>query len=290
MNATVRSALQAATSALNGAKSHGPKTRDGKASSSLNALRHGLSASNLLLPGEDAAEYEQHLDGYFSSFAPTTLPEAHVVVQVADLAWKLKRLSKLEDGRVLALLEEALEGTDAFGLVTSTRRALEALSGLVAVVDARPTVPKDPELTETLLRGLDGTLALLREVPGLPDAVLQPLSLALQEVRDTRQEGCLEQAAYEHLGNMAKVARGALAEKLDQEQAALGLVRERLAAEMLLLEDVAIKKLERHRKLLESSMQRQLDLLGQVRSQVASARPEHQAEAKELRVRLRVVK
>ena len=290
MNATVRSALQAATSALNGAKSHGPKTREGKATSSLNALRHGLSANSLLLPGEDAAEYEQHFDGYFSSFAPTTLPEAHIVVQVADLAWKLKRLSKLEGGRVLALLEETLEGTDAFGLVTSTRRALEALSGFVAVVDARPTVPKEPELTEALLRGLEGTLALLREVPGLPEAVLQPLSLALQDARDTRQEGRLEQAAYEHLGNMAKVARGALAAKLDQEQAALGLVRERLAAEVLLLEDVDIKKLERHRKLLESSMQRQLDLLGQVRANVSSATSQAQAEARELRVKLRLVR
>jgi hypothetical protein len=115
--------------------------------------------------------------------------------------------------------------------------------------------PKEPELTEALLRGLEGTLALLREVPGLPEAVLQPLSLALQEARDTRQEELLEQIAYEHLGNMGKLARGALAAKLDQEQAALGLVRERLAAEVLLLGDVDLKKLERHRKLLESSMQ-----------------------------------
>ncbi|NTX08009.1 hypothetical protein [Myxococcus sp. CA040A] len=290
MNATVRSSLQAATSALNGAKSHGPKTREGKTRSSLNALRHGLSASNLLLPGEDAAEYEQHLDGYFSSFAPTTLPEAHVVVQVADLAWKLKRLSKMEDGRVLALLEEALEGTDAFQLVTSTRRALEALSSLVAAVDARPTAPKEPEMTEALLRGLEGTLVLLREVPGLPEAVLQPLSLALQEARDTSKEGPLEQSAYEHLGNMAKLARGALAAKLAQEEAALVPVRERLAAEVLLLEDADLKKLERHRKLLESSMQRQLDLLGQMRLQMAASKPEAQAEAQELRLRLRVVK
>jgi hypothetical protein len=290
MNATVRSALQAATSALNGAKSHGPKTRDGKARSSLNALRHGLSASNLLLPGEDAAEYEQHLDGYFSSFAPTTLPEAHVVVQVADLAWKIKRLSNLEDGWVLARLEEALEGTDAFQLFTSTRRALEAVSGLVAAMDARPTAPKDLELTKTLLRGLDGTLALLREVPGLPESVIQPLSFALEEARDTQKKGHLEQAAYGHLGNMAKVARGALAAKLDQEQAALGLVRERLAAEVLLLEDGDLKKLERHRKLLESSMQRQLDLLGQVRARVSSATAQAQAEARELRVKLRLVR
>ncbi|WP_141592498.1 hypothetical protein [Myxococcus sp. AB056] len=120
--------------------------------------------------------------------------------------------------------------------------------------------------------------------------MLRPLSLALQEARDTRQEGRLEQAAYEHLGNMAKVARGALAAKLDQEQAALGLVRERLAAEVLLLEDVDLKKLERHRKLLESSMQRQLDLLGQVLARVSSTTLQAQAEARELRVKLRLVR
>jgi hypothetical protein len=100
----------------------------------------------------------------------------------------------------------------------------------------------------------------------------------------------LEQSAYEHLGNMAKVARGALTAKLDQEQAALGLVRERLAAEVLLLEDKDLKKLARHRRLLESSMARQLGLLGQVRIQVAASTPGAQAEAQELRVRLRLVR
>jgi hypothetical protein len=290
MDASVRSALQAATSALNGAKSHGPKTREGKATSSLNSLRHGLSATNLLLPGEDAQEYERHLDGYFAAFTPATLPEAQVVAQVGDLAWKVERLTKLENNRLRARLEEKLEETDAFRLVISTRRALEALSGLVVALDARRTAPKELELTEALLCGLEGTVSILREVPGLPEAVIQPLNLALQEARDTRQEGRLEQAAYEHLGNMAKLARGALAAKLAQEEAALEPVRERLAAEVLLLEDADLKKLERHRKLLESSMARQLGLLGQMRLQVAASKPEAQAEAQELRVRLRVVK
>jgi hypothetical protein len=290
MNAPVRSALQAAQAAINGARSKGPKTAEGKSASSLNSLRHGFTASNLLLPGEDAQEYEGHLDGYFATFAPATLPEAQVVAQIGDLAWKLERLTKLENGRMRARLEEALEGTEAHQLVISTRRALEALSGLVAAVDLHRTAPKELELTEALLRGLDGTLALMREVPGLPEAVIQPLSLALQEARDTRQEGRLEQAAYEHLGNMAKVARGALTAKLAQEEAALEPVREQLAAAVLLLEDADLKKLERHRRLLESSMARQLGLLGQMRLQVAASKPEAQVEAQELRVRLRVVK
>lgn len=290
MNATTRSALQAVTSAINGAKSRGPKTDEGKASSSLNAVRHGLSAPNLLLPGEDPAEYEQHLDSYFSTFVPTTLPEAHVVVQMADLAWKLRRLSKLEDGRVLARLDEELEKTDAFQLVTSARRALEALSGLVTAVDAHQTPPKAPELVEALLDGLEGTLALLREVPGLPEAVIHPLGLALQGARDTRKDERLEQTAYEHLGNMAKVARGALTAKLSQDEAALEPVRERLAAAVLLLDDTDLRKLERNRRLLESSMARQLDLLGQVRVQTVASKPEAQTQAQELRVRLRLVK
>lgn len=290
MDASVRSALQAAASALNGARSKGPKTPEGKSASSLNSLRHGFTASNLLLPGEDAQEYERHLGGYFATFTPATLPEAQVVAQVGDLAWKLERLSRLENNRLRARLEEKLEETDAFRLVVSTRRALEALSGLVAALDARRTAPKELELTEALLRGLEGTVGLLQEVPGLPEAVIQPLSLALEEARDTRQEGGLEQSAYEHLGNMARLARGALAAKLAQEEAALVPVRERLAAEVLLLEDADLKKLERHRKLLESSMQRQLDLLGQVRARVSTTTPQAQAEAQELRVRLRVVK
>jgi len=290
MNAPVRSALQAAQAAINGARSKGPKTAEGKSASSLNSLRHGLSANNLLLPGEEAEEYERHLDGYFATFAPATLPDAQVVAQIGDLAWKLERLTRLENNRMRARLEEKLEETEAHQLVISTRRALEALSGLMAAVDVHRTAPKEPELTEALLRGLDGTLALLREVPGLPEAVIQPLSLALQEARDTRQEGRLEQTAYEHLGNMAKVARGALTEKLAQEEAALEPVRERLAAAVLLLEDKDLRKLERHRRLLESSMQRQLDLLGQVRGRVSTATAQVQAEARELRVKLRLVK
>ncbi|ADO73848.1 uncharacterized protein STAUR_6091 [Stigmatella aurantiaca DW4/3-1] len=290
MNASARSALQAAASALNGARSKGPKTSEGKSRSAMNALRHGLSANNLLLPGEDAQEYESHLDGYFTTFAPATLPEALVVAQLGDLAWKLERLSKLENNRSRALLEEELEKTDKHRSVVLTRRALQMVNALVGAMEAVPMPPADAERTEALLDGVKRMVAELHGVPEMPSALIQPLANALDAAKESLNGNRIPPATYEHLGNMAKLARGALGVKLAQEEEALGPVRERLAAEVLLLEDADLKKVERHRRLLENSMQRQLDLLGQVRSQVASAQPEHQAEAKELRVKLRLVK
>jgi hypothetical protein len=105
MEPVVRTARQNATKVLKNAKKlGGPKTPEGNSRSSMNALRHGLSANNLLLPGEDAQEEESHLDGYFTTFALATLPEAQVVAQLGDLTWKVKRLTKLEDNRLHARL------------------------------------------------------------------------------------------------------------------------------------------------------------------------------------------
>jgi hypothetical protein len=95
--------------------------------------------------------------------------------------------------------------------------------------------------------------------------------------------------AYLALGDAAKVLKGALSAKLAEDEGALTPVRERLAAEVLLLDDADLRKLERHRKLLETAMQRQLALLGQVRAQVSASRPGEQAEVRELRVKLRMV-
>lgn len=50
-------------SRINGARSRGPRTPEGKARSSQNALKHGLRAQKLvLLKDEDAAEF-QDLEG-----------------------------------------------------------------------------------------------------------------------------------------------------------------------------------------------------------------------------------
>src|SRR5579863_6918553 len=53
----------------------GPRSGIGKKTSSLNALRHGLTSRIVVLPTEDLAAYKMFSDEYLASLAPETFPE-----------------------------------------------------------------------------------------------------------------------------------------------------------------------------------------------------------------------
>jgi hypothetical protein len=46
----------------NARKSTGPKTAEGKATASKNAVKHGLFAAEAVIEGENQADYEAYLD------------------------------------------------------------------------------------------------------------------------------------------------------------------------------------------------------------------------------------
>ena len=77
--------------------STGPKTSDGKAKSSLNAVKTGLTGRTVLLPGDDAAKYEQHVQRFFKKYKPTE-DENALVQAIADTEWRLLRIPSLETG------------------------------------------------------------------------------------------------------------------------------------------------------------------------------------------------
>ena len=131
---------------------------------------------------------------------------------------------------------------------------------------------------------------VLRELPGLPMAVVEPLASALKMAQENEETERIPPAIYENLGNMAGVVKGALAVKLAEEEAILGPLSERLAAEVLLLEDVDLRKLEKARRTLEDTMQRQLAIFHQLRAELANTTTENRPEAQALRVNLRLVK
>ena len=83
---------------LNAQKSTGPRTADGKARSSQNALKHGLSAKYPASSGEDPAEFAAFSEALFEDLAPEGAIEAYLVQRFADIAWRLKRVPHFEAG------------------------------------------------------------------------------------------------------------------------------------------------------------------------------------------------
>ena len=80
----------------NAQHSTGPRTPDGKARSSRNALRHGLSSHNAVLPFEDQDAYQQHCRRFFDEYQPATPTETQLTQELADTAWRLNRIPVLE--------------------------------------------------------------------------------------------------------------------------------------------------------------------------------------------------
>jgi hypothetical protein len=80
----------------NARHSTGPRTEPGKQRSSLNALRHGLTAHTALLPTEDADAYQRHIQQFLDEYAPATPTETQLVHEIANTAWRLNRIPLLE--------------------------------------------------------------------------------------------------------------------------------------------------------------------------------------------------
>jgi hypothetical protein len=74
----------------------GPRTAAGKRRSSLNALRHGLTAASAVLPSEDPAAFEDHRRRFFDKYQPATPTESQLVQEIADTSWRLNRIPLLE--------------------------------------------------------------------------------------------------------------------------------------------------------------------------------------------------
>jgi hypothetical protein len=76
--------------------STGPTSETGKAKSSLNAVKTGLTGRTVLLPGDDAALYEAHVSNFMQRHQPADSEEHNLVQSLADTEWRLLRIPSLE--------------------------------------------------------------------------------------------------------------------------------------------------------------------------------------------------
>ena len=283
-----------------GARSTGPKTEPGKARSSINAVRHGLAGKNLLLPGEDAQEYANKLDGIFSSMAPKNDAEAEIVALVADDVWKLSRLARIEKGITLGRVEELLAQTSTGERAEPVTRAITAV-GTALMYWMREPVPSeaDEELgrrIKAISQAVAVVEATVMEVPAVPGIPAVPAELVphcddlITEIQTDHHHGRFSPETYMKLGEATRTLMGALLDVGHAEAAAQDELRAAVASIALPNKD-ELAKLAKYRAMLETSLQRRLVALDQIRKLSASSAIGEAAvdKAKEYRVKLRVV-
>ena len=88
---------QIAANRRNARRSTGPKSAAGKAASSANALRHGLSAARaVVLPDEDGEAYERLKQGVLADLDPAGALQEALAQRIVVLLWRLDRAARLE--------------------------------------------------------------------------------------------------------------------------------------------------------------------------------------------------
>jgi hypothetical protein len=77
------------TARVNGAKSHSPKTAEGREKSSGNALKHGLSARDIVvLDCENEDDFWTVYNDQMEIHQPATPSEKHLVDQMVAARWR----------------------------------------------------------------------------------------------------------------------------------------------------------------------------------------------------------
>ena len=95
-NTTAISDARLTANRANAQHSTGPRTQTGKAKSSLNAVKTGLTGQTVVLPSDDAVAYQSHIDRAFAKHKPFDDDEHTLVQAIADTSWRLLRIAPLE--------------------------------------------------------------------------------------------------------------------------------------------------------------------------------------------------
>lgn len=90
------SSAKAKSNRRNALRSTGPRTPEGKAKSSRNALRHGLLSREAVLQTESLQDFKRLRETLGDELAPVGELEELLVDRIAGAAWRLRRVIKAE--------------------------------------------------------------------------------------------------------------------------------------------------------------------------------------------------
>jgi hypothetical protein len=117
------SPAQFAANRANAQKSTGPRSAEGKSASRFNALKHGIDAASIVIPGEDPADYEALAADYERQYGHRSAGEAFHVETMLRADWQKRRLQKVEADLYRKLLSETPGATLADALLSESPAA-----------------------------------------------------------------------------------------------------------------------------------------------------------------------
>jgi hypothetical protein len=106
---------QSGSTGLADNKATGPRTKQGKQTSSRNATKHGVLSKVIILEGEPRDEYEAVLEGLWEALQPEGTLEELLVEKLATLVWRQRRLLMAE-GETIA---RSSDSWNNYGLIRS---------------------------------------------------------------------------------------------------------------------------------------------------------------------------
>ena len=92
----LRATAESKSASTSASKSTGPRTPEGKARSSMNALKHGLTATAALIPGEDPEEFAAFVADVVVDLEADGPVQRDLARRAAILMWKRQRLEHAE--------------------------------------------------------------------------------------------------------------------------------------------------------------------------------------------------
>ncbi len=126
---------QLSANRANAQRSTGPRSVEGKSVSRFNALKHGVDAATIALPGEDPDAYQALADAYTEAYQPADVADRFLVDTMIRADWQKQRLQRIESDlirRVLAetpgatLTDVMLSDSPAAKILARTQRQIAA--------------------------------------------------------------------------------------------------------------------------------------------------------------------
>ena len=154
----------------NAQKSTGPCSVEGKAAVRFNALRHGVDAESLVIPGEDPAALADLFSDYREQFHPVGPLETALVETIVRADWCQRRYARVEAEVIKSLMAAAEGEVPTLGAVFHQDAA--GANALQKIFRRQQAALRDWRLAIAELRRLqEGRLAVNPEPPAFCAAI-----------------------------------------------------------------------------------------------------------------------